>query len=360
MDVSFSQTENYLAESPARFTEETVQSLYADDQPKKRIKPNTEHSKLAEAVGFENTIMLNPEEVAKVAARNMNEERDYNKNFGVHTRQTGNFGASGPRNVRRPPYKTTESNDIANNTSLAETRTSVIRGMMNNRQQQNTPESEGGTETEMDTKEYNSLRCYEQVEKDNGDNFSRSRHYLQNNVVDTAYTTQSDNTGHISENFSRAPNSGSRSFQMSGMETRPTSQPYFSQQMRDAAYRVQHPPEILLSQMDARGKQYFERTGIIPGSAISYGPLNAKYNIQDGVFVPSHVEMQSGYPGFARYDRRSPVSNENVAKNNNLLTEQESLKPAGMIIQSYSFLAVLQNAIYMLCKNKKAPQVGPK
>ena len=342
MDVSFSQTENYLAESPARLSEETVQSLYADDQPKKRIKPNMEHSKLAETVGIENTIMLNPEDLAKVAARNMNDERDYNKNFGVHTRQTGNFGQiSRQRNVRRQAYETTEANDIANSTSLTETRTSVIRGMMN-RPQQNTPESEVGMETEMDSSnEYNNLRCYEQVEKDNGDNFARNRHYLQNSVMDAAYVAQSDGTGHISEKFSRAPNSSNnRSFQMSGMETRSTSQPFFSQQMRDAAYRVQHPPEFAISQMDARGKQYYERTGMRPGSAISYGALN---NIQEGVYVPSHVEMQSGYPGFARYDRRSPVSREN-AKNNNLLSEQEALKPTGKITQSMFFVAVQENS----------------
>ncbi len=326
MDVSFPQTENYLAQSPARLGEETVQSLYADDQPKKKIKPNMEHSKLAETVGIENTIMLNPEDLAKVAARNMNEERDFNKNYGVHTR---NFGAPRQRSVRR--YETTEANNIANSSSLqTEARTSVIRGMTNNRQRQNTPENEA--ETEMD--EYNKLRCYEQVEKDNGDNFGRNRHYLQNSITEP-YTTQSDNTGHISEKFVRAPISGNRSFQISSMETRSSSQPYFSQQMRDAAYRVQHPPEYALSHIDARGKQYFERTGRMqPGPAMSYGALNSKYNLPDGVYVQGHVDMQSGYPGFAsRYGRRSP---ENLAKNNNLPAEQEALKANGKIKQFHS------------------------
>ena len=349
MDVSFAQTENlYLAESPARLSEETVQSLYADEQPKKRIKPNMEHSKLADTLSIENTIMLNPEDLAKVAARTMNEERDFNKNFGVHTRQTANFGGPRQRAVRRQQYETTEANDIVNS-SLPETRTSVIRGVLNNRQQ-NTSENETVTETEMDSTEFNSLRCYEQVENDNADHFGRNRHYLQNSVNMETYATQSDNAAHISEKFSRAPISSNRAYQMSAMETR--SQPYFSQQMRDAVYRVQqHPPEFALSQMDARGKQYFERTGLMPASAMSYGALNSKYNIQDGLFVQSHAEMQSGYPGFAIYEGRSPVSNENLAKNNNLMAEQDALTSNG---KTLSFCVAVLELYFMLCKRQES------
>ncbi|XP_028396147.1 uncharacterized protein LOC114520130 [Dendronephthya gigantea] len=320
MDVSFAQTESYLAESPARLSEETVQSLYADEQPKKRVKPNMEHSKLAETVGIENTIMLNPEDLAKAAR---NDERDFNKNFGYHTRQTGNFGASRQRGLRRTAFESSESNDIAKSPSLTETRTSVIRGVLNTRaQQQNASENESVTaETDMESNEYSNLRCYEHVEKDNGDCYGRNRHYLQNSVME-GYATQADNQGHISEKFSRVPNSGNRQFQMSSMETRPT----FSRPVRDAPYRVRHPPEFAISQMDVRGKQFFERSGLHPGSAMNYAGLNPKYNIQDGLYLPSHADMQSGYPGFGLYEGRPPVSSDNLSKNNNLPSEQEAVK----------------------------------
>lgn len=329
MDVSFVQTESYLAESPARISEETVQSLYADEQPKKRVKPNMEHSKLAETVGIENTIMLNPEDLAQATR---NDERDFNKNFGYHTRQTGNFGASRPRGLRRAPYETSESNDIANSPSLTETRTSVIRGVLNTRaKQQSSSENEPvAAETDMESNEYNSLRCYEQVEKDNGDCYGRNRLYLQNSVMEN-YTTPADNPGHISEKFSRVPNSGNRSFQMSGMETRPT----FSRPIRDVSYRVCHPPEFGIAQIDVRGKQYFERSGLMPGSTMNYAALNPKYSIQDGLYLPSHADMQSGYPAFTLYEGRPPVSSDNLGKNNNLPSDQEAVKSKGMIMNPF-------------------------
>ena len=310
MDVSFSQTENlYLAESPARLSEETVQSLYADEQPKKRVKrTNMEHSKLAETVGIENNIMLNPEDLAKVATRNLNDDRDF------RSRQTGNFGiGSRQRHIRRQPYEASEGNDNTNSLSSTENRTSVIRGIVTNRQRESAPEIVAKTETDLDGSDYN-LHCHEKVEEDNGDNFRRGRHYLQKNVMDReSYATQSDNAGHISGKLSRAPTSGNRPFQ-----TTP-AQPYFAQQMRDAAaYRVQHPPEYGLSQMDARGKQFFERAGLMQGSAISssFGVVNPNYHIQDGIHVQSHTEMQSGYPGFAMYEGRPSHASENLAKNN--------------------------------------------
>ena len=326
MDVSFSQTENYLAESPARFSEETGQSLYADEQPKQKVQTNTEHSsKLAETVCFENNIMLNPEELTKVATRHTNEERDYNKNFGVHTRPSGNFAGPRQRSIRRQPFETTEANDIANSSSLPETRTSVIRGIASSRHQHVMPESETASEADRDASE---LHCYEQFEKDTVDNIGRNRHYLQKSVMET-YTSQSENAGHISEKISRAPISSKRAF---SVETRPTSQPYFTQQIRDPAYRVQHHPEFALAQIDARGKQLYERVGMVqPGSAISYGSLNSKYKMQDGIYVQSHTDVQN-YPRYPVYERRSPKTSEILVKNNNSLpADQEPLKSNGKI-----------------------------
>ena len=350
MDVSFSQTENlYLAESPARLSEETAQSLYADEQPKKRVKlVNMEHSKLAETVGIENNIMLNPEDLAKVATRNMNDEREF------RSRQTGNFGiGSRQRSIRRQPYETSETNDITNS-ALKETRTSVIRGMVTNRQRDNTPENTAMTETDSDGNDYN-LHCYEKVEKDNGESFGMGRHYFQKNVMDReSYATQSDNAGHISDKFSRSPISGNRAFQMAATAT---SQPYFAQQMRDApGYRVQHPPEYALSQLDARGKPYFERAGLMQGSAISsYGALNPKYNnIQDGIYVQSHTE--SGYPGFTMYEGRPSHSSENLAKNN-----QEKPSANGKMKQCNTYrlgfyLSALQPATKLSKGAREIPQ----
>lgn len=335
MDVSFSQAENYLAESPARFSEETVQSLYADEQPKKRIIHNMEQSKLADTLVIENTIMLNPEDLAKVSARNVSD--DFNKNFGVPARQTGKF-SSRQRAGHRQAYDPAEATDLIATTSLPETRTSVIRGIMSTRQMRNMQDSE--SETVMDSTEYNKLHCFEQVDKDNGENFQHNRHYLHNSVMET-YTTQSDNATHVSEKFDRPPVSNKRTFQMSNsMETRPTSQPYYTQMIRGAAYRVQEPPEFEPSKIDSRGKQYFERPRLVPSSGMSYGALNSKYNMPDRVFLQNHVEMQGSYPGFTMYEGRSSASGENKAKNYNNNNNNNIVQEIGKInhlIHSISF-----------------------
>lgn len=361
--------------------EELVQSLYADEQPKRRLKSEVAHSKLADTVGIENTMMLNVEDLAKAtgqtATNNSGDEtnRDHSeKNSASHGRQTRTYVGSGRRRgsgPRRQAYesRTSPANDVNNlGNGSAESRTSVIRGLPppNRKPKATSSESEteevnAGEKEEVEKMEYGQLGCYEQFEKESGntaESLSGRGNYLQSTKEERMETSRNSSSradgsttqDRISENFARGPVTGGR-YPISGVDGR-LYQPqagnvFHPAHVHDmnAQYRIQHPPEFSLLQAEQRGKQFFDRGGLPPVSASGHGIVHhgfalnphGTFGVPDGLFVQTPADLASTYGGYSMFETRSPASSTSSGKDRELLPDQEPAKNSG------------EFAVYFLC-----------
>lgn len=358
--------------------EETVQSLYADEQPKRRLKSKVAHSKLADTVGIENIIMLNVEDLAKATGRTaMNNSGDETsrvhneKNSGPQGRQTRTYVGSGRRRgstTRRQTYesRTSPANDVnLGINASAESRTSVIRGLppANRKPKPTSSESEteeanSGEKEDVEKIEYGHLRCYEQFEKESvnaAESLSGRGNYLQSTKEERMETSRNSSShadgsttqDRISENLVRGSVTGTR-YPISAVDGRLYTQAgnvFHPAHVHDmnAQYRIQHPPEFPISQAEQRGKQFYDRGGLPPASASGHGIVHhsfalnphGNFGVPDGLFVQTHPELP--YGGYSRFETRSPSSSTSSGKDRELLPDQEPVKNNG------------EFAVYFLC-----------
>ena len=374
--MEVASTENY-PESPQ--LEESVQSLYADEQPKRTLKSNEKHSKLADTVSIENTIMLNAEDLVKVTttSRPYDEAtRDQSDpKFDAQSRPTRAYAhATNRRKVtanRRQIHESRRSpaGDVNLGNASAETRTSVIRGLSGNRKRQ--PASSGSESEETSigekddvNKDFGHLHCYEQFEKDTGnvaENLSGRRNFIQNTKESRMETsrnclTQPDSSitrDNISENLSRGSVSVARSvsYPLPLVDGRPFQHPpnavYRPQHVHDlkTQYRMQQPSEYPVSQAEQRGKQYYDRSSLM--SAQSSGPgmvpqgysLNphGKFGMPEKLYVQTHSELPNTFSGYSVHETRSSASSSSSGKDREQLPDQEALKGVGELAICFSF-----------------------